>query len=77
MSTDLDAEVKQLLEARRGDWPRVCDLAEVSHSWISKFVRGEIPNPGFATLKRLHAALTSTASAENTVGREAPAPKAS
>lgn len=59
MSTELDAEVKALLEAKRGDWPRVCDLAEVSHSWISKFVRGDIPNPGFATLKRLHAALTS------------------
>jgi transcriptional regulator with XRE-family HTH domain len=72
MSTDLDVEVKRLLEANRGEWPRVCIRAQVSHSWVSKFVRGEIPNPGFATLKRLHAALT-------TVGGESaavPAPKA-
>lgn len=55
----LDTTVKELLEARRGDWPRVCQRARVSHSWISKFVRDEIPNPGFATLKKLHTALTT------------------
>lgn len=54
MSTDLDAEVRQMLEARRGDWRQIAVDAEVSHSWISQFVRGLIPNPGFATLKRLH-----------------------
>jgi transcriptional regulator with XRE-family HTH domain len=69
MSTDLDAEVKTLLEAKRGEWPRVCQAAEVSHSWISKFVRGEIPNPGFATLKRIHAALTSDDTASAAVSK--------
>jgi transcriptional regulator with XRE-family HTH domain len=58
MSTpDIDTEVRNLLERRRGDWPRLAKLADVSHSWMSQFVRGKIPNPGFATLKRLRAAL--------------------
>jgi predicted transcriptional regulator len=59
MPTDLDTEVKRLLESRRGDWPCLCQRADVSHSWISKFVRGRIPNPGYATLKRLHEVLSS------------------
>jgi transcriptional regulator with XRE-family HTH domain len=55
--TDLDAEVKELLEQRRGDWKRIAEEADVSHSWISQFVRNLIPNPGYATLKKLHARL--------------------
>jgi transcriptional regulator with XRE-family HTH domain len=57
MSTELDIQVRNALESRRGDWQRIADDAEVSHSWISQFVRGKIPNPGFGTLKRLHSAL--------------------
>lgn len=57
----LDAEVKALLEERRGDWPRIAEQAGVSYSWLSKFVNGHIPNPGFATLKRLHAVLVAFA----------------
>lgn len=54
MSTpDLDAEVRGLLEMRRGDWPRIAKGAGVSHSWISQFVRQKIPNPGYATLRAL------------------------
>lgn len=55
--TELDTEVRAGLERRRGDWPRIAQSASVSHSWISQFVRGKIPNPGYATLKRLHSAL--------------------
>ena len=61
MSTDLDTQVRTLLEARRGDWQRIAAEADVSHSWITQFVRGLIPNPGFATLKRLHEHLAKTA----------------
>ena len=42
----------QLLE-RRGEWPNIAKQADVSHSWISKFVNKRIPNPGYATLARL------------------------
>ena len=31
----------------------------VSYSWISKFMNGHIDNPGFTTLKELHAYLTA------------------
>ena len=54
----LDTEVRTLLEAKRGDWQDVAKRAEVSYSWLSKFVNGHIPNPGYATLKRLHDALS-------------------
>ena len=64
MSTDLDSQVRQLLEARRGDWKVIAEHSDVSHSWISQFVRGLIPNPGFATLKRISEHLTSGKQAE-------------
>lgn len=62
MSTTLDIEVRAALEKRRGDWPRIAESADVSHSWISQFCRGKIPNPGFETLKKLHATLNAPAS---------------
>lgn len=60
MSTDLDTQVRAMLDARRGDWQRIAAAADVSHSWISQFVRGLIPNPGFATLKKLHEHLSKS-----------------
>ncbi len=57
-ATTLDIEVRKALEERRGDWGRIAKRADVSHSWISQFVRAKIPNPGYATLLRLHAELT-------------------
>jgi hypothetical protein len=58
MSTDLDTEVRALLEQRRGEWKRIALSAGVSHSWISQFVRRKIPNPGYATLRDLKVQLT-------------------
>lgn len=57
MSTDLDIEVRAELERRKGDWKRIAAAADVSHSWISQFVRKKIPNPGYATLRKLRAEL--------------------
>lgn len=54
MHPNMDEEVRRLLEERRGDWRQISADASVSYSWISQFVRGLIPNPGFVTLKRLH-----------------------
>jgi transcriptional regulator with XRE-family HTH domain len=54
----IDVTVKALLDKRRGDWQAIAKEAEVSHSWLSKFVRGDIPNPGYATLKKVHECLT-------------------
>jgi len=53
MNTPLDQAVRISLLARRGDWGEIAASARVSHSWMSKFVNGRIPNPGYATLRRL------------------------
>lgn len=57
MNTPLDQEIRNRLLARRGEWPVIAASSSVSHSWISKFVRGQIPNPGYTTLTRLGACL--------------------
>lgn len=57
MNDQLDTNIRAKLEQRRGDWPRIAEASSVSHSWISQFVRGKIPNPGYATLKRISSAL--------------------
>jgi transcriptional regulator with XRE-family HTH domain len=57
MNQPLDVEVKRILEARRGEWQVIAEDAGVSHSWLSKFVNGHIPNPGLATLKKVHEAV--------------------
>lgn len=79
MSTDLDTKVRALLESRRGEWQRIAEEAEVSHSWISQFVRNLIPNPGFNTLKKLHDVLSprdSSGAAETPAQPEAEPAKA-
>lgn len=53
MNTPLDQDIRSRLLDRRGEWPAIASASGVSHSWISKFVRGQIPNPGYATLTRL------------------------
>jgi transcriptional regulator with XRE-family HTH domain len=53
MDESLDTEVKALLEAHKGQWQSIATKADVSYSWLSKFVNGKIDNPGYATLKRL------------------------
>lgn len=59
MELELDESVRAGLESRRGAWQELAKAAGVSHSWISKFVRGEIGNPGFRTLQRLQRAMAS------------------
>jgi predicted transcriptional regulator len=53
MSKNLDEFVRDALESRRGDWPAIATGSGVSYSWISKFVNGHIPKPGYSTLQRL------------------------
>jgi len=57
----LDTQVRAALLIRKGDWSAIAKQADVSHSWLSKFVNGHIDNPGFATLKRLHQHLIAPA----------------
>ena len=62
MSTNLDQAVLDLLMAKKGDWQQIATSSGVSYSWLSKFANGHIPNPGFATLVKLHATLVEAAS---------------
>lgn len=57
MNKDLDEEVLELLERRRGDWQAVAAASGVSYSWLSKFANRHIGNPGIETLKKLRSAL--------------------
>jgi transcriptional regulator with XRE-family HTH domain len=69
MHTNLDQIVLALLDARRGDWQAVATASGVSYSWLSKFSNGHIENPGFETLKKLHAELTKVTPATATEGQ--------
>ena len=59
MSTNFDQTVLRLLEAKKGEWLSVAKAAGISYSWLSKFANGHIPNPGYATLTKLHAVLAN------------------
>jgi transcriptional regulator with XRE-family HTH domain len=66
MDDTIDQEVqaiKAALESRKGDWQTIASRAQVSYSWLSKFVNGHIPNPGIATLKAVKTALAPAAGA--------------
>jgi hypothetical protein len=62
MSENLDTEVLSLLMERKGEWKRIADHSNVSYSWISKFVNGHIPNPGYTTLRDLQRTLKAASS---------------
>ena len=58
MRENLDTQVRDLLNSRKGEWLEIAKHSDVSYSWISKFVNGHIPNPGYATLRDLSAYLS-------------------
>lgn len=69
MDLSLDVVLRERLNGRRGQWPRIAASAEVSHSWLSQFARDKIPNPGFVTLKKLAEAMDAIP-AEHLIGTE-------
>ncbi len=72
MDTDFAEQVRAKLEARRGDWKRIAKAADVSHSWVSQFVRQKIPNPGYRTLQRIYSELIGQPDAPATAPSSAP-----
>lgn len=52
-----------MLDHYRGAWQPISEAAGVSYSWLSKYMLGKIANPGYVTLTRLHAYLSSDAAA--------------
>lgn len=47
---ELLAQTRVMLDNCRGSWPELARRSGVSHPWLSKFMRGKIPNPGIHTL---------------------------
>lgn len=54
---DLHQEVKKLLIANKKEWKRIQWQADVSDAWIQLVVNDKIPNPGYATLKKVYKSL--------------------
>ncbi len=69
MSARFDNAIRDRLTQRRGDWAEIAEQSGVSHSWISKFVNGRIPNPGYATLEKLSTVLRPRRRGPNKAGR--------
>lgn len=55
----LDTLVRDLLGARKGEWAAIASQTGISYSWLSKFFNGHIDNPGYQTLRALHAYLVA------------------
>ena len=60
MPKRFDTRLQDQLAAQRGDFAAIAAQAGVSHSWLSKFVNGHIPNPGIRTLEKLDSVLHRT-----------------
>jgi transcriptional regulator with XRE-family HTH domain len=72
--TDLMSEVRALLDARRSEWEQIAQGSQVSLSWVQKFVRGEVANPGYLTLTDLRNFMLYGASPRRERRRSATAP---
>lgn len=59
------------MNQHRGQWKAIAPSSGVSYSWLSKFARGCIDNPGYATLRRVQMLLREGPSIAGTVGAEA------
>ncbi|NLZ10865.1 hypothetical protein [Neopusillimonas aromaticivorans] len=45
--------IREQLQARKGDWPKICAETGISYWWITKFAQGRIGNPGVRHLEAL------------------------
>lgn len=61
MNLTVDTDLRERLIRLRGQWPRIAESADVSHSWLSQFARDKIPNPGLSTLRKLAKAMDALA----------------
>lgn len=45
--------IREELQARKGDWPKICSETGISYWWLTKFAQGRIDNPGVKHLESL------------------------
>lgn len=53
MNTSLYDQLKDYLLSAKGEWPAVARDCEVDLSWIYKFMRGRIKDPGVLRTERI------------------------
>lgn len=53
MQRELDDQIRLELTKRKDQWREISRASTVSYDWIRTFVRGDIPNPGINTLRKL------------------------
>lgn len=59
--------IRDELQARKGDWPKICADTGISYWWMTKFAQGRIENPGVRHLESLRAYFAATPAAEQEV----------
>jgi transcriptional regulator with XRE-family HTH domain len=59
---DLDQSARDLLLARRGDWPRIAQATGISYGWITKFAQNVGGDPSYKRLRQLHDYLAGSVS---------------
>lgn len=67
----IESTLRSRLIARKGEWAAIAQASGVSHSWISKFVNGHIPNPGLQTLTSIDACLNGERAEQDEPTKEA------
>ncbi len=53
MTVSLFDQLHDYLGQARSDWKEIAEACEVDRSWIYKFVRGEINDPGVLRTERI------------------------
>lgn len=57
---DTVEEVRERLNARKGDWPAICEATGLKYDWMTKFAQGRIAMPGFGSISKLKQHLDQT-----------------
>lgn len=50
---DTVTSLRTELQARKGDWPLICQKAGLSYHWVTKFAQGKIAEPGLRKVESL------------------------
>ena len=53
MAEKLLPYVVKELQARKGEWPKICADTKLDYSWLTKLAKGRIPDPGVNKIEKL------------------------
>lgn len=63
MQSETVQKVRDQLNARKGDWPSICQATGLGYSWLCKFAQGRIPSPGVVKIEKLSSHLSQPTAA--------------